>query len=176
MSKILNLGCGTSKITGVDNVDVDPLVKPDLVFDIKHVFPIEDATYDEVYLFHTIEHIEKRFHTQLFGEIRRVLKDDGKLTITYPEFYKIIQNWATNKNNERIFWENTIFGRQNYASDYHVCAIDTLDFRQFLTERGFEIKEFRPEPIEDFNSILIAGKGPISMTYEEVLFNEVFKK
>lgn len=171
---ILNLGCGTSIIAGATNVDKDESIKADLHFDIKGSFPLEDASYDEIYLFHTIEHVEKQYHARIFSEIRRVMKDTGTLIVTFPEFSKIIENWRINKNNERQFWEMTIFGRQMYPSDYHVCAMDSLDFKQFLQDRGFIVNSILNEPIDTFNTIMSVGKGPTSITYEELIFNEIF--
>lgn len=172
----LNLGAGTSLIDECDNVDIDPQSGAELHFDITQPFPLGDQSYDEIYIFHTIEHIEKRHHAALFAEIRRVLKDDGRLLISYPEFSKIAYNWAVNKNNERHFWECTIYGRQSSPSDFHVCAMDTLDFKQFLADRGFTVGKAIPEPIDDFNTILEVKKAELSITYENLLHNELFAK
>ena len=174
--KSLNLGCGKAKISGADNVDIDPESGAELIFDFRQPFPLEDRIYDEVYLFHVIEHIEKKFHLHIFSEIRRVLKDDGTLYVSYPEFSKIVSNWLTNKNNDRHFWECTIFGRQAWPSDYHVCAMDTLDFKQYLYERGFNVVSHIHEPIDQFNTICKIVKSEPPITYEEVVYNEVFAK
>jgi predicted SAM-dependent methyltransferase len=174
--KSLNLGCGNAKIAGADNVDINPDCKADLTFDFKQTFPLADQIYDEVYLFHVIEHIEKKFHHTLFGEIRRVLKDDGTLYVSYPEFSRIVQNWLINRNTDRQYWEATIYGRQSWPSDYHVCAMDTLDFKQFLYERGLNVISFLPEPIDQFNTICKIVKSEAPIMYEEVVFNEIFKE
>jgi hypothetical protein len=174
--KSLNLGCGAAKISGADNVDINPDCKADLIFDFKKPFPLESGIYDEVYLFHVIEHIEKKYHLQLFTEIRRVMKDDGTLFVSYPEFSKIVANWLVNKNADRTFWEATIYGRQSWSSDYHVCAMDTLDFKQYLYERGLNVISHLPEPIDQFNTICKIVKSEAPITYEEVVYNEVFAK
>lgn len=172
--KSLNLGSGSQKIEGADNVDLNPETGAELNFDIRDQFPLEDQSYDEIYLFHTIEHIEKKHHTNLFREIRRVLKDDGVLIISYPEFSKIALNWLNNKDNNRTFWEATLYGRQLYPSDYHVSAIDSNDLKQFLTDRGFNVLKVQAEPIDSFNTIMKLEKGPISISYEELLYQEIF--
>lgn len=174
--KCLNLGCGSARIAGADNVDINPDFKADLVFDFRGPFPLESGIYDEVYLFHVIEHIEKKFHLSIFSEIRRVLKDDGILFVSYPEFGKIIENWRTNKNSDRHFWESTIYGRQAWPADYHVCAMDTLDFKEYLSDRGLNVIQFMPEPIDKFNTICKIVKSEPPITYEEVVYNEIFKK
>jgi len=172
--KILNLGCGHSKIDGADNVDVDPELG-DLHFDIRQRFPLEDGVYDEVCFFHTIEHVQKKYHRQILSEIWRVLKEDGELFIAYPEFSKIVKYWLDNSQGLREeFWEATIFGRQLTPSDHHVCAMDSPVFRQELQTMGFYCIEIHPESqTHSYNTIVKCKKGDLAITYEQVLYNEV---
>lgn len=171
----LNLGCGSNKLEGAINVDMSDEVNPDMKFDIRQKFPLENKSVDEIYLFHTIEHIEKKYHNTLFIEINRVLKDQGILLISYPEFPKILQNWLDNKLGKRDFWEATIYGRQLYPSDYHVAAIDKTYITLKLVQFGFSIEKFFPEKDEEFNSIVAGIKiGKPEIGYEELLHQEIF--
>lgn len=172
----LNLGCGSNKIAGCINIDANPDVKPDQVLDFRERLPYDDSSVDEVYLFHTIEHIEKKYHVGLFKEIRRVLKSEGIFTLAYPEFKRILENWLTNKNDNRQFWEATIYGRQLYPADYHVSAMDSLELSEVLKVVGFKGVRTYQEAIEDFNSITTCRKGEPMMNYEQVLYNEIFKE
>ena len=175
MKRVLNLGCGSVKITGADNVDINETNKPDLIFDIRKEFPIEDRFYDEIYLFHTIEHIEKKYHRVLFSEMRRVLNDNGIIIITYPEFSKVLKYWLDNYKGLREFWEAVIYGRQAYPSDYHVCAIDTEELKFELLNYGLETIESKSEPKEEFNTILTLQKCQIPPIYEEILYRDIFE-
>ena len=58
----LNLGSGSNKIDGFINIDLNPDNKPDLVANILEPLPYNDGSIDEIVLFHTIEHIQKRLH------------------------------------------------------------------------------------------------------------------
>lgn len=171
---VLNLGCGSSKITGATNVDVNPITKCELVFDIKKPFPLADESYDKVYLFHTIEHIEKSYRFAVLREIHRVLKTDGEFIVSYPEFSKILQNWLDNKNSDRPFWEATIYGRQLYVGDYHYCAMHTPEFIEHLNALGFIVEKHFPEPAEDCNTVVKCIKSVPLPTYEEILYREVY--
>lgn len=173
---ILNLGCGEEKITGATNVDVNPVTKCELTFDIKKPFPLKDDAYDKVYLFHTIEHIEKKHRLNVLKEIRRVMRDDAELIISYPEFSEIINNWLTNKNCDRIFWEATIYGRQSYEGDYHYAAVHTPEFIEHLKMVGLKVEKQFPEPRQEYNTVLKCSKSMPLLSYEEVLYNEVFKR
>jgi len=171
----LNLGCGSTKLTDVVNVDMSDEVNPDMKFDIRGKFPFENDSVDEVYLFHTIEHIEKRYHSGLFLEINRVLKTGGILLVSYPEFGRILQNWLDNKSGKREFWEATIYGRQLYPGDYHVAAIDKIYLSLKLTEFSFIVEKMLPETGDDFNTIICAVKaGKPEIGYEELVHKEIF--
>lgn len=173
---ILNLGCGSNKIPGAINVDINSAWSPDVLADMKNGLPFKDVMFDEVYLFHTIEHIPKGQHGSILTEIRRVLKDDAYVYIAYPEFIKVATNYITNFAGKRNFWEATIYGRQSSPSDFHVALMNSVEFREILEQVGFYQIQFKPEINSDFNTIMRARKGDPMPSYEEVLYNDVFGK
>jgi hypothetical protein len=158
----LNLGCGSNKIPEFVNIDSQPGCNPDLVLDfINEDLPYADNTIQEVVMFHTIEHIRK--------PIWRVLEKDGILILSYPEFTKCYENWFTNKRGRRDFWEATIYGRQAYPSDFHVCIINTPDLINTLSQSGFNSFDWCPESNEDYNTILTCRKKTNIVTYADWL-------
>lgn len=166
----LNLGCGANKIKGYVNIDVEDSVKPDLKHDFtKAPLPYEDGTVDEVIMFHTIEHISKRFHNAILGEVWRVLKKGAKFYCSFPEFIKCVENWKTNAGGAREFWEATIYGRQDYPSDYHVCIMDSAHFKILLESHSFEEVGICAEPTQPFNSVVYCIKGEKLPTYEQLI-------
>ena len=80
----LNLGCYTSYMPGWVNVDVNPLIKADMHFDLTSGLPFPDESVSEVRLVHVIEHVSFANAPKLISEIYRVLKPDGKLSISTP--------------------------------------------------------------------------------------------
>jgi predicted SAM-dependent methyltransferase len=156
----LNFGCGINKLEGYVNVDVEPSVKPDLIFDFtKQKLPYKTNTVDEIVLFHTIEHIQKKLHTPILSEFSRVLKIGAKLYISYPNFWECAQRWHDNKHGKRQFWEATLYGRQLFPSDYHICAIDSLELQQVMMSFGFGlIKHFPENHPNEFNTITVGVK------------------
>jgi hypothetical protein len=170
----LNLGCGNTKITGCVNIDCEKSVEPDLVHNfVTNELPYEEDSIEEIYLFHTIEHIEKRYHRELFLEVNRVLQPNGLFYVAYPEFLKCAQGWASNKSGKREFWEMTIYGRQLYKSDYHVCIIDSVCLKGVLEECGFTNIEYKCETDADYNTILKATKSIPYINYEELLVRDM---
>lgn len=165
----LNLGCGSNKIEGCINIDVEETCKPDVIHDFtKAPLPYETGTCDEVYFFHTIEHIRKPAHGFILQEISRVLKVDGRVFVSYPNFEVTSRYFLENYQGKREFWEATLFGRQLYPSDYHVCAITPSYLELMLGELGFEKCLTRPEKGQEFNSVTTAvkGSGKATVPYE----------
>lgn len=168
----LNLGCGNLKLEGYTNIDIDPVIGPDQVFDFTGRWPYKDESIDEIVCYHTIEHIVKAKHDNIYGECFRTLKPDGKLVLTFPEFLECVKNWETNLRGQRDFWEATIFGRQASPHDYHVSLMNRELVARQLINNGFRIQFKGPEPVENFNSLVIAVKDS-RYTYEEALATAV---
>lgn len=167
----LNLGCGDNKIPGYINIDGERKVKPDVVLDFRlKPLPYKDNSAEEVLLFHCIEHIQKLLHHKVLLEVQRVLKPDGLFYISYPDFWECAQRWKNNTGGQRRFWEATLYGRQLYKGDYHVCAMDRDELTALLYECGFKNVMNFPEPGQEFNTVTIAmkdKKGPVP-TYETI--------
>lgn len=175
-SKKLNIGCGNNKIPGYINIDCEPSCKPDLLHNfILSPLPFKKNTVSEIVFFHTIEHIHKMFHQRILKECWRVLKPDARLIITYPEFTVCVNNWKTNYRGKKEYWEKTIFGRQLYPSDFHVCIMHTPDFTATLTDCGFDKIQSVPELGEEWNTIITAVKGEKMLNYEDLVYNYVTK-
>lgn len=164
----LNLGCGSGKIEGFINVDIDPLMEPDLVADITKSLPYNSGSVSEIVMFHAIEHLRKELHVRIYMEMYRILEPGGKFILSYPEFTKCYHNWKTNFRGQKNFWEATIYGAQRSASDYHVAIMHTPDVIRTLVDVGFEILSHGPEKDELFNTVIKVTKRG-KLTYEEAL-------
>ncbi len=165
----LNLGCGSQKIKGYINIDAEKSVKPDRVFDfIAKPLPYKDGTVTEIVLFHTIEHIQKKYHPAVVGEIARLLKSGGKVYISYPDFWDCANLWKSNFQGKRTFWHATLFGLQLYKHDFHVCAMDPAELEQLLRDAGFNKVKTVAEKFDKFNRITTATKGKKKLiSYEQ---------
>lgn len=170
----LNLGCGNVKLEGYLNVDIDPEVKPDLEMNICAFFPFFDDQFEEVLFLHTIEHIEKRWHPTIYAEIRRVLREGGRLILGYPEFENCAKNWINNYQGKRNFWEATIYGRQFGKTDFHVCAMDSAEVKDTLLSVGFDNIKVKSEPNNPEYTVVVATKGVPRITYAEFIREKVF--
>jgi SAM-dependent methyltransferase len=86
MKKILNLGCGTTRIPnsiGVDSVKVEGFV--DVVHDLnKTPYPFKANSIDEIHMYHVLEHLDNP--VKKLEELYRILKPNGILYIRVPHF------------------------------------------------------------------------------------------
>ena len=172
----LNIGAGAAKIEGYINMDIDESCKPDIVHDFRKGIPYPSNHFDEIVMFHCVEHIEKKYHEALFLEVKRVLKPDCDFILTFPDFAKCAQNWLDNKQGMREFWEATIYGRQLYPSDYHVCACTVDGMARKLSRLGLDPfwqgYEQNSKLGQDCNGIIRARKVKV-LTYEDALKDSV---
>lgn len=173
----LNLGSGSAKIEGYINLDVSEDCKPDIVHDFRKGIPYGDNVFDEIVMLHTIEHIENKFHEIIFNEVKRVLAPEGTFIITFPDWERCAKNWLANKAGIRDFWEATIYGRQLYPSDYHVCICTVDGMARQLARIGLDPfwqgYEQNSQLGQDCNGVIKCHKVEV-MTYELALAKTVF--
>ena len=172
----LNLGCGPTKLKGFVNIDADESLKPDKVLTLgKDKFPFEPETVSEVWCNHTLEHIEKHLHDDIYLEIHRICKFGAKVYLSFPNVYECAKRWKDNYKGDREFWEKTIFGRVMSEWDRHVCAIDRDLLAARLIRIGFNINYCGVESgIEPYNSLVVAEKARAIQTRESVFKREIF--
>lgn len=86
----LNLGCGSKKIAGYLNIDIDPSIEPDLA--ATHLaLPFASNTIDAIEVYHSIEHMYLWDAEAAIKEWYRVLKPGGQLVVECPDLRKSIE-------------------------------------------------------------------------------------
>ena len=92
--KVLDIGGGRKsnyidflKYDEYTSININPNINPDILIKVNEKFPIKEKQYDQCLLFNVLEHIyDWEF---LFGEIKKVLKKNGKIHIIIPFLYPI---------------------------------------------------------------------------------------
>ena len=86
MKKIINLGCGRTRIPGsigVDRVKINKYV--DVVHDLdKTPYPFKSNSVHEVHSYHVLEHLHNP--KEKIEEIYRILKPGGVIFLRVPHF------------------------------------------------------------------------------------------
>lgn len=179
MKRILNLGCGKGILKdtpGKQYVNVDMLnsTAPNFIrHNITKVpYPFESQSFDEIYFFHCIEHIREEEQTPILWELRRLLKEDGKLAISYPEFIECAKNYIEDKNGQRDFWKATIYGRGLTKWDQHRALMNTPDFIQTCHRLGLKVFKAGPEKSQPHNSVVVLELANGIVTYEQLMSKE----
>lgn len=115
-ARILDLGCGRSKLSGAVGLDLGPHPGVDLVADLDQPLPLADASFDLVRLRHVIEHAADL--AALMGEVHRVLRPGGRAWILTPH-YSAAASWTDPSHCLHL----------GYFSLDYFCGLASDDFR-----------------------------------------------
>ena len=88
--RILDLGCGTVKVEGAIGLDNTDLRGVDIINDLLlFPYPIQDESFDIIYLRHVLEHFELEQINDIMNECFRILISGGLLRIHVPHVSSI---------------------------------------------------------------------------------------
>ena len=142
MVKILDIGSGVASVASVvfDDIqdkqivraDVNPDLKPDVIFDITKPLPEElKGQFDIVYCSHMMEHIDRNKVFTAMDNLISAAKDMGEIWVIVPSM-----EWAANeilRGRDGIHIQGHIFGGQSNEWEYHRSGF-TLSALRFLFE------------------------------------------
>lgn len=154
----LHLGCGKLKLDGYINID---LFDSDFDHDIRDFRGVyDDATIDEIYICHVLEHFGRRELIDILKEYKRILKPDGLLRIAVPDLEHVIKLYNEDKKNIYKIM-GLLYGGQKNEHDYHKFGFTFDTLYNILTCVGFcDIKrydtwEFLNEKQDDYSKSYI---------------------
>lgn len=132
----LHLGCGEIILKNYVNIDIRKLRGVDIAADIINLPFIPDNSVDEIYTCHTFEHISHRLSIKVLKEWFRILKNDGKLIVSVPDFDSIVNIYKATGNN---IWniKSPPMGEQDYLENSHYSVFNFAFFHQILEHVGF---------------------------------------
>lgn len=82
----LNLCSGAEYQEGWINIDIDPRWKSDILCDIEKGIPLKDNSIDNVFIKHSLEHINPKKLEFVLSEVNRICKNGSKIVIYCPYF------------------------------------------------------------------------------------------
>ncbi len=134
---MLNLGCGSMRLSGYINIDIREDCNPDLICDIQKL-PYDDNSVDRILANDVLEHTGRLETTNVLKEWYRVLKPSCILIIKMPNVDTIINAY---KNRKISFDEliRKLYANQNYADDTHKTGFNPEKIKEFLISTGFKI-------------------------------------
>lgn len=135
--RLLHIGCGDINSPGFINLDARPLPHVHIVS--KNIFRLDmipDSSLDMVYMSHVLEHVPRNQAIEVIREMARVLKPDGVLRISVPDFDHVIAIYeASGKQINAI--APALMGGQNYAFNFHYGVFNEEYLANLLTKGGF---------------------------------------
>lgn len=154
----LNLGCGGQKAEGYINVDLYNPAR-DLTCDLtKFPYPFKDCSASEIVMNHVIEHLSWRLTERVLEEVYRILTPGGMFKISYPDFLECARNFVENKQGQREWWKQTIYGMQIDDGQYHKAPIVTDEIVDLMRSVGLKTTDIHSEESGGYNKLLTAVK------------------
>jgi len=112
--------------------------------------PIEDDTYDLIYMSHVLEHVDWRLTAPVLLDIYRIIKPGGVLEVWVPSLDVILNDyiyqatskpdWGWHDNPEKSickWFSSRVFGWGRKGKDFHKAAFDRAYLTECLTAAGF---------------------------------------
>ena len=116
----LYLGAGLDHRAGYVNVDLDPHVRPDVIFDLNVVpYPVRDESCSEILALHVFEHLHVH-STEWLRECYRILRPHGVMRVAFPNMFGL---------RTRIRY---LMGRVDEGLEWHPYHCKLIHWRYFL--------------------------------------------
>ena len=170
----LHLGCGA--VNHPSFINIDELVAPHIhyVRSIDNLSPFKDNSVDLIYACHCLEHFSYIKVPDVLAGWFRVLKENGILRLSVPDFDLILNIYQENGNEINTIIGPLMGGQVDYI-DFHKTVFNRASLEELLRSIGFRnIKEWQPNHREltTFNDwstrqILINGSYySVSLNFE----------
>lgn len=144
----IHLGCGPINAQGFINVDLRPFSHVHYIQEIENlnIFPNEYA--DLIYASHVLEHVSHCKLSEVLKEWYRVLKKNGILRISVPDFDKIVNVYFSEKNDIKSII-SPLMGGQDNLYNFHKSVFNENYLKELLLLTGFrDVRHWNPEETE----------------------------
>ena len=155
--RILDLGCGYNKVEGAVGLDNIALSDVDIAHDLlKFPYPIENESFEKIYLRHVIEHFYLNDFEKILNECFRILTSDGVLQITVPHAFSI--SAFTDPTHKQFFtfgsgyfWDKKY--QKSYCNDIDSCwQLLNVECNRIT---WFDWKEYQLKRLDRFLSVMM---------------------
>lgn len=130
----LHLGCGTKRLQGWINVDLNDTAAVDVNCDILSI-EFEDGVLSEIYACHVFEHLEEDKLTCLLKSCFDWLKPNGTICIAVPDFDSIVEFYKLHGSLEQL--RGLLLGGGKDEYDIHRNAFNFPILKSLLEQAGF---------------------------------------
>jgi predicted SAM-dependent methyltransferase len=130
---------GTERKDGWKIVNIQPGPHVDYVGDLRNLTQFGDASIENVYASHVLEHVGQAEVLPVLRGVHRILAQGGKFLISVPDLdvlcHLFISPWAS----QEVKWHTMrmMFGGQVDPHDFHFIGFNEQFLRNLLTQAGF---------------------------------------
>lgn len=164
----LNLGGRGTKIKGFKTVDLSPEHDVDFRSDVSDLSAFKDKTVDQIYASHILEHFPHVKTLSVLKEWYRVLRVDGKLFVSVPDFDRAVDLYK--KYGLSNYLTNLLYGDQGYDLAFHYAPFTAARLSFLLNQAGFADSKrilWMPYEMKDCSARVDTLEGkPISLSME----------
>ena len=139
----LHLGCGRKKIHNFINIDINPDVCPDMVYDISKINECWGNEVDLIYSCHVLEHfprkpfrLAQKPYMDVLSNWHIALKSGGLLRLSVPDFRASVEYYLQNGKIDHIM--SYLYGGQKNDFDFHYMCWDFETLKSDLIQAGFK--------------------------------------
>ncbi len=161
----LHIG-GIQQMPGWKILNVQPGPGVDYVGDCTDLGQFDDASVEEIYASHVLEHLGYQQLLDALTDFHRVLKAGGQAKISVPDFEVLCRLFLDRRHelDDRMRIVHMAFGGQSDAHDFHKAGLSFDILGQFLKDAGFSRAERVGEfgLFNDTSSLRVWGT-PISL-------------
>lgn len=126
---------------GVWDRDLETVVKPEFVGDIRSMPDFRDGMFDAVQLWHVLEHLPFEDGEQALRELHRVVRLGGLLDIEVPDMVRVVHAWLENELDDEGFAQWAYGEDIGDPADYHRWPWTRNSLRASLERAGYKIIE-----------------------------------
>lgn len=133
---------------GIWDPELEIHVQPEFVMDIAELAPFRDEMFDEVRMWHTLEHLTFKQATLAAAAIFRVLKPGGQLDVEVPDMDRLCDAWLTRAHSfaELCQWfYSEDVDMQDPEFNAHRYGYNEETLIALLTDAGFDVPGPRVE-------------------------------
>lgn len=132
---LINVGSGQRKF-GMPwvNVDCQDKWSPDVIADGASMPMFDDNTAEMIVLHHVLEHFGCGEADKMLRECYRILKPQGSLIVTVPDFAALCKGWIRNQITDQIFFTNVYGAYMGDEADRHKWGFTGISLAKNLDE------------------------------------------
>ncbi|NWF57770.1 MAG: methyltransferase domain-containing protein [Fischerella sp.] len=172
----LHLGCGPINHPKFINIDGLPAPHIHYIRPINNLSCFAKNSVDLIYACHCLEHFSHADVPMVLAEWFRVLKKDGILRLSVPNFDALLDIYHA-KGNDINSIIRAVMGGQDYKYNFHMTIFNKKSLSDLLNKSGFsKIEEWQPGSCElttfdDFSNVDIEINGksyPVSLNLQAI--------